>query len=206
MREQPPFDLERLYGAKNLEELCAEYDRIAAVYDGPGWDWLAPALVVRQAAQLVPREGLVLDAGAGTGQLGVILRDAGYLRLDAMDLSTGMLAEAAAKGVYSSLREGRLGHPLDYPDGTYHATVACGVFTTGHAPASGLRELVRITRQGGHVIFTLRSDATPPGFEEEIEALSARGAWELAERSDEIAAMPVTAPHVRLRSWAFVVR
>jgi SAM-dependent methyltransferase len=201
----PPFDVQRLYAARDLDELREEYDRIAAMYDGEGWDWLGPAMIVEQVQRLVPRDALLLDAGAGTGQLGVVLRDAGYLRVDAMDLSPGMLAEAAAKGVYSDLREGRLGDPLDYPDGAYDAVVASGVFTTGHAPASGLAELVRITRGGGYVIFTLRSDDVPPGFDEAMQALIDDGAWELAERGDEVAAMPKSAPDVRLRAWAFRV-
>jgi len=155
--------------------------------------------------RLVPRNALLLDAGAGTGQLGVVLRDAGYLRVDAMDLSPRMLAEAAAKGVYSNLREGRLGDPLDYPDRAYDAVVASGVFTTGHAPPSGLAELVRITRSGGYVIFTLRSDEVPPGFDDVMQGLSDDGAWELAERGDEVAAMPTSAADVLLRAWAFRV-
>lgn len=201
----PPFDLERLYAARDLDELQAEYDRIAALYDEDGWNWLGPAMVVVAAVRFVELDAGVLDAGAGTGQLGVALREAGYTRIDAMDLSPGMLAEAASKCVYANLREGRLGDRLDYADGAYDAVVASGVFTTGHAPPSGLAELVRITRSGGHVIFTLRSDQVPPGFDEAIEALLASGAWELAERGDELVAMPTSAPHVLLRAWVFEV-
>lgn len=201
----PPFDVHRPYAARDLDELRAEYDRIAAMYDGGGWDWLGPAMIVEQVQRFVPRDAHLLDAGAGTGQLGVALRDAGYLRVDAMDLSPGMLVEAATKGVYSDLQEGRLGDPLDYPDGAYDAVVASGVFTTGHAPPSGLAELVRITRRGGHVIFTLRSDEMPPGFDEAMQGLIEDGAWELAERGDEVAAMPKSAPDVLLRAWVFRV-
>jgi SAM-dependent methyltransferase len=201
--DMPPFDLQRLYGARNLDELRSEYDRIATVYDGDGWEWLGPAMIVDQVRELVPPGALLLDAGAGTGQLGVALHEAGYTQVDAMDMSPGMLAEAAAKGVYGDLREGRLGDPLDYPDGAYDAVVASGVFTTGHAPPSGFRELVRVTRAGGHVIFTLRSDQPPPGFDEEIRALTDMGAWTLVQRSDEVVAMPVTAPDVRNRAWTF---
>jgi SAM-dependent methyltransferase len=185
--------------------LRAEYDSIASVYDADGWDWLGPAMIAAVALRLVPLEAQVLDAGAGTGQLGVSLREAGYVSVDAFDLSPGMLAVAAGRGVYRELREGRLGEPLGYPDDTFDAIVASGVFTTGHAPPAGLRELVRITRSGGHVIFTLRSDAQPPGFEEVMRELSDEGLWTLAERGDEVAAMPTGAPEVRLRTWAFAV-
>ena len=87
-------------------------------------------MVVEATRRWVEHEGRILDAGAGTGQLGVALHDAGYAGIEAMDLSAGMLAVARAKGVYADLREGRLGDALDYPDDTYDAVVASGVFTT----------------------------------------------------------------------------
>lgn len=203
--EQPSFDLSRVYGARDLDELRAEYDRVASVYDGDDWDWLGPEIVAETAVRWVAVDSLVLDAGAGTGQLGVALRGAGYTRLHAMDLSAGMLAVAREKHVYADLREGKLGGPLGYADGAYDAVIACGVFTTGHAPPTGLRELVRITRPGGHVILTLRSDATPPGFDEVMEELQANGVWTRAERGAEVAAMPKTAPDGRLRVWVYRV-
>jgi hypothetical protein len=80
------------------------------------------------------------------------------------------------------------------------------VLTTGHAPAESLDELVRITRPGGHVIFTLRSDAgSPPGFDEKLEALAEASRWELVERGEEFQAMPDGEPNVLVRVWAFRV-
>ena len=37
------------------------------------------------------------------------------------------------------------------------------MFTISHAPASGLHELVRITRKGGHAIFTVRDQVFASG-------------------------------------------
>ena len=86
-----------------------------------------------------------------------------------------MLAEAERKGVYRSLVEARLGERLPYEDATYDAVVSSGVLTTGHAPASSLDELVRVTRPGGHVVFTLRSDRTPPGYDAKLAGLVGGG-------------------------------
>jgi SAM-dependent methyltransferase len=116
-----------------------------------------------------------------------------------------MLAEAERKGVYRSLVEARLGERLPYEDASYDAVVSSGVLTTGHAPASSLDELARITRAGGHVVFTLRSDETPPGYDEKIAELLARARWELVERGDEFQAMPTSEPDVLVRVWAFRV-
>ena len=204
----PRVDLDRLYGARDLDELRAEYERIASVYDhdlaGPR-DYASPGAVAAVCSRLLSREDRVLDAGAGTGLLGVALAEAGFRKLDALDLSPAMLAEAERKGVYAELREGRLGDVLPYANDAYDAVVACGVLTTGHAPASCLDELVRITRSGGRVVFTLRSDRAPPGFDEKIAELVDSGRWALVEQGEELQAMPTSEPEVLVRVWAFRV-
>jgi MFS family permease len=201
-------DVDRLYGAHDLDELRTEYDHIASAYDEElvdGMGWRAPDIVAGVVRRLLPPDTRILDAGAGTGLLGVALAEAGFSRLDALDLSPGMLAEAARRGVYGELREARLGDELEWTNAAYDAVVAAGVFTVGHAPAASLDELVRITRRGGHVIFTLREDQVPPGFADKIAELESGNRWELVERSDEFPAMPHRHPEVLLRIWVFRV-
>jgi MFS family permease len=201
-------DLDRLYGARNLTELRAEYDRIASAYDAElvdGMGYRSPAAVTAVARRLLPVEGRILDAGAGTGLLGAALAGVGFKRLDGLDMSPGMLEVAARKNVYGELREGRLGDELDYATGEFDGVVSSGVLTVGHAPAESLDELVRVTRPGGHVIFTLRSDQTPPGYDEKIAELESTRRWQLVERGDEFQALPVAEPDVLVRVWAFRV-
>jgi MFS family permease len=208
-RPRTEVDLDRLYGARDLAELRSEYDRIATVYDTElidGMGYRAPGEVASVAQRLLPADARILDVGAGTGLLGAALAEAGFDRLDGLDLSPGMLAEARRKAVYADLREATLGEELDYESGGYDGVLASGVLTTGHAPATCLDELVRITRPGGHVIFTLRSDGGGPrGFEEKMTDLSHASRWELVERGDEFQAMPIGEPSVLLRVWAFRV-
>ncbi len=154
---------------------------------------------------MLSADSRILDAGAGTGLLGVALRERRFTSLDGLDLSPAMLAEAERKGVYRSLVEARLGARLPYEDAAYDAVVSSGVLTTGHAPASSLDELVRVTRPGGHVVFTLRSDRTPPGYDEKLAGLREEGRWELVEQGDEFQAMPTSEPEVLVRVWAFRV-
>ena len=200
--------LERLYGARDLDELRSEYDRIASAYDAElvdGMGYRSPSAVTAVVQRLLSRDARILDVGAGTGLLGVALAEAGFARLDGLDLSAGMLAEAARKNVYRELREARLGDDLDYRSAAYDGVVSAGVLTTGHAPAGCLDELVRITRRGGHVIFTLRADEMPPGFEEKIAELESASRWQLVERGQEFQALPIGEPEVRVRVWAFRV-
>jgi MFS family permease len=208
-RRAPAVDLDRLYGARDLDELRSEYDLIAAAYDRElvdGMGYRSPRAVATVARRLFPKDAHLLDVGAGTGLLGVALAEAGFSRLDGLDLSPKMLVEARSKGVYGELREGRLGGALEYETAGYDGVVAAGVLTAGHAPAASLDELVRITRPGGHVIFTLRSDAgRPPGFDEKMATLTDARRWELVERGDEFQALPTGEPDVLVRVWAFRV-
>ncbi|MGH3065286.1 MAG: MFS transporter [Gaiellaceae bacterium] len=208
-RRGSKVDLDRLYGARDLAELRSEYDRIASAYERElvhGMGYRSPEAVATVARKLVQADARVLDVGAGTGLLGVALAEAGFSRLDGLDLSPRMLAEARRKGVYRDLREGRLGDDLCYETGAYDAVLAAGVLTTGHAPAASLDELMRITRPEGHIIFTLRSDGgSPPGFDEKMTALTTASRWELVERGDEFQAMPIGEPSVLVRVWAYRV-
>jgi SAM-dependent methyltransferase len=161
--------------------------------------------VAAVCARLLDRNARILDVGAGTGLLGVALTEHGFARLDGLDLSPAMLAVAKQKEIYDALVEARLGESLPYETATFDAVVSSGVLTTGHAPASSLDELVRITRPGGYVGFTLRSDETPPGFDEAIARLTEAGRWELVEKGDELQAMPTSEPAVLVRVWVFRV-
>jgi MFS family permease/ubiquinone/menaquinone biosynthesis C-methylase UbiE len=201
-------DLGRLYGAADLDALRSEYDRIASVYDsrvGEDMQYASPRAVADVARRLLRPESAVLDAGAGTGLLGVELARAGFRRLDAFDMSEGMLELAAGKRVYRDVRVARLGDALDYETGTYDGVVCAGVLTAGHAPAASLDELVRVTRRGGHVIFTLRSDTSLPGFDDRIAELERTSRWLLVDRGDEFQALPKGEPDVLVRVWAFRV-
>lgn len=204
----PVLDLDRLYGAQDLDELRGEYDRIATSYDTAlvdGMGYRSPGAVTEVAKRLLQPDAHVLDVGAGTGLLGVALVQAGFTRLDALDLSAGMLAEAERKNVYGELIEAKLGDELPLRSGAYGGVVSSGVLTTGHAPAECLGELARITREGGHVIFTLRSDQPPPGFEDTIAELERAERWQLVERGEEFQALPDGEPEVLVRVWAFRV-
>jgi hypothetical protein len=84
---------------------------------GGGHALRVPRAVADVARRLFEPNATVLDAGAGTGLLGVELARAGFRRLDALDMSNGMLEQAAAKGVYRDLRLGAAGRRARLRDG-----------------------------------------------------------------------------------------
>ncbi|NEP88536.1 MAG: class I SAM-dependent methyltransferase [Okeania sp. SIO2C2] len=99
----------------------------------------------------------ILDVGAGTGEQGEQLAEHGYknVELTAFDPSEGMLNVAKKRNIYSDFIQGSLpdsGIVSDFFD----AIICVGTFTPGHAPAESLRELVRITKKGGYIVYSVR--------------------------------------------------
>jgi len=76
----------------------------------------------------------------------------------------------------------------------------------GHAPASSLDELMRITGPGGHVVFSLRPDLyETAGFKEKQAALEASGKWQLIESTEQFQALPIGEPDVFHQVWVYRV-
>jgi len=155
-----------VFSSRNNEELAERYAQWARGYDTElerDLGWWGPRRTAELFAKYVPGGARVLDAGAGTGLMGVVLAGLGYDDLVAMDLSHEMLEEAKGKNVYRELHRMVMGESLDFATDSFDAVVSTGVLTTGHAPPGSLDELVRITRPGGHIIFTLRVEVYESG-------------------------------------------
>lgn len=198
-----------VYNAPDREELEKRYDAWAGDYDhdlNESFGYIGPRLGAEYFARHVPLKAHVLDAGAGTGLVGVELAALGYKRIDGIDMSQGMLDIARAKGVYGELRQMVLGERLAYPDDHFDAVVSVGVLTLGHAPASSLDELVRIVKSGGYVVFSLRPDIyEQKGFKEKQSELESSGLWKLVEVSQEVKIMPKGEPEVSHQVWVYQV-
>ena len=205
---KPDEWLERVYHAGDAAGLAATYDRWAATYDsdmlsvGYANTAVAAGLVGRHVRD---RDCATLEAGVGTGLLGEMLSIMGYRRLVGIDMSEGMLAKARARNVYADLRNRVLGEPLDFDDATFAAIVSFGVFTPGHAPPSTFDELVRITRPGGHLIFTVSTAAwREAGFEAKLGALEASGRMRLVKATAEYRPMPLSVAEANFTTRACV--
>ena len=166
-----------------------------------GW---GPRSPLRLASSICPRTPEFWTLGLEPGLVGMMLAEAGFHRLTAIDMSPGMLEEARSKAVYRDLHRMVLGGKLDFPDDYFDAVVSIGVLTLGHAPARSLDEMVRVTRPGGFVIFTLRPDLyESAGFREVREELEAAGRWELVNMGKPVQALPKGEPEVLHQLWVF---
>ena len=98
----------------------------------------------------------IFDAGCGTGLVGEILNKNSFQNLIGVDFSQEMLNIAKQKNVYQSLDLVDLTKKLDYENDSFDAIICAGTFTCGHVGPEALREMVRITKQGGYICFTVR--------------------------------------------------
>ncbi len=197
--------LHKAYQAKTLEELSESYDRWAGEYEThmKNVGYTHPAMVMSILARHLPAGAKpILDAGAGTGIMGVLLTAMGYTEIIGFDASNDMMAAARAKQIYADLEQMFLGRPLNYPDNYFAAITASGIFTAGHAPLSGLDELVRVTRPGGLLVFSLGPVYLGEAFEEKNRTLEAAGLWRFVDASKPYNSTPL-AGALTCRVFAF---
>jgi SAM-dependent methyltransferase len=138
--------------------------------------------------------------------MGPILAPLGYRDLVGIDISPRMLELAREKGVYRDLREMELGGQLDFPTDNFAAVVSTGVFAAGHAPPESFDDLIRVTKPGGHIIFSVRTDVYEgSGFREKQEALEREQKWQLVEVTEPFAHLRHEDPNLKVQVFAYRV-
>src|SRR5262249_40854171 len=165
-----------------------------------------PIRAAELIARYVPKDGAICDAGVGTGLLGELLRKQGFSNLIGLDLSQAMLDQAEAKGIYQALHLADLSGPLDLPSSTFDCTACVGTLTPGHAPVSAVDEFVRITKPGGHVIFTMPNVMhDTPEVIDHLAGLERSGRCELLDDTTEFSVLPDSEPEVLVRGYVYGV-
>jgi predicted TPR repeat methyltransferase len=135
------------------------FDNMAERFDShlAGLDYNAPVLLCDAlvAALSTPAADLdILDAGCGTGLCGPLLKP--YARvLTGVDLSTGMLEQAALRNVYDELIMAELENFLTNNPGRYDAIASADTLCYFGALESVFLAAARALRPGGLFAFTL---------------------------------------------------
>ena len=138
----------------------------SSVYHKPLAECLDEA--VNQFFPRKPKDEIkIIDAGAGTGLMGVELQKLGYTTLCALDISEGMLNEAKKKNVYKKFICAALTEQ-EIPEihtAEFDALICGGSMFKGHIRSSALTEMVRIVKTGKSALgiinnyFTIISQA-----------------------------------------------
>ena len=152
----------KILTASSTDELMGVYDGWADAYEQElleEWGYTSPQKAVQLLSDIMTLQGMrVLDAGCGTGLVGALLKKSDAASLTGIDYSPGMLAKAEAKQVYDSLDKMDMNEPLPLPSNSFDATTCIGTFTATHVKPDAVRELVRVTRSGGALVFTVRDE------------------------------------------------
>ena len=199
--------LKQINTAKTHQEVTKLYDKWAKTYD-TDLEELRPgnqgaAYTVEMFEKYVHKEEMILDAGAGTGGVGELLHHRGFSNLVGLDISSGMLYEAKKKNVYTDLRVGILGKDLDFNSDTFDAVISVGLFTVEHPPPqNSFDELIRLTKQGGHIVFLLNNTLINV-FKRKMDELEAEGKWEIVETSKDFFPVPKGQTHPGLRIFVY---
>ena len=92
----------------------------------------------------------IMDAGAGTGLVGIELHKHDYSNVDALDISQEMLNEAKKTNVYSKF----ICAPLSdqripgVETGAYDALISVGTLIIAHVRPTAFVEMIRVVRNG----------------------------------------------------------
>jgi predicted TPR repeat methyltransferase len=203
--------LKKVYDAAgDTAALSDSYDDWAESYDADlcAMGYRYPFMMAGTLGRFVPDlSSRILDAGCGSGLVGEAFSLLGYRHLTGIDISDGMLAEAAAKNCYSDLRREALGEPLSFETSSFDTITSSGVMTAGHAPPDCLTELTRVLKSGGHMVVTISRPAWEDwGYRDATERLAADRIVSPLFNSAYFVSLPGAAPEERHEASVHVMR
>ena len=138
--------------------ICRLFDHYAPQFDASlaQLQYRAPTLVVeRLAGMIVPTSGLhILDAGCGTGLCAPLLKPFAA-RLAGVDLSAGMLTEAARRGLYDQLIKADLTAYMDAHPSAFDVIVACDTLVYQGRLEETVTAAANALKPGGLLMLTL---------------------------------------------------
>lgn len=174
--------LQSIHAVSSPDDCGAIYDEWAKTYDidvhHAGVDYVGPTMITHAVEAADGNiKGSILDAGCGTGLVGVALSQAGAKNIDGIDISPGMLKVARRTGVYNDLSIVDMSKVIEKQDQSYDVITCGGTFTKGHVgPVPALQELVRVVKKDGLVVSTIVDDVwVSGGYKAEVERLCAMG-------------------------------
>ena len=182
-----------IYKLKTPEELLKYYqdwtNNNKYNKDMVDWNYIAPQETVSVLKKYaLKKNSKILDAGCGTGLVGIELKKYGYLNIDGVDFSQNML-DLVPQGIYKKIEKVDLNKLLKFKDNTYDIVMCVGTFTYGHVKPKALDELIRITKNKGLICFTINEGIYEDyGFDNKIKELSSNKSWNIKEffKSDYI--------------------
>jgi SAM-dependent methyltransferase len=145
--------------------------------------YISPRVAAAELARRLPQPDLeIIDFGCGTGLVGAALREHGFVSIDGVDISTGMLEQARAKQVYRNLLCADLTARIPLEDDCYGAGLCVGSLGAGHVGAQHVAEMLRPIRRDGLFVLTMNSSYYQAGnFEQTFRQMQDDGLWSIVK-------------------------
>ena len=144
------------------------------------WNYQAPQNTVKLFNKHALNKDInILDAGCGSGLVGIELKKYGYTKITGADFSQEML-DLIPHNIYHQLELIDLNEKLKYEDNFFDAITCVGTFTYGHVKANALNELIRILKKNGLICFTINEGIYKKyQFDLKIKQLSDDKLWNI---------------------------
>ncbi|MFL2509997.1 MAG: class I SAM-dependent DNA methyltransferase [Alphaproteobacteria bacterium] len=148
------------------------------------WNYQAPQNTVKLFNKHTPNKEInILDAGCGSGLVGIELQKNGYTKITGADFSQEML-DLIPNNIYHHLELIDLNEKLKYEDNFFDAITCVGTFTYSHVKANALNELIRILKKNGLICFTINEGIYKKyQFDLKIKQLSDDKLWDIIDIS-----------------------
>ncbi|KAK5082092.1 hypothetical protein LTR05_007234 [Lithohypha guttulata] len=143
-----PDDVQQFY-----KEWAENYDK-----DVSGMQYTFPQMAAEALAEVTNQDLAkvrILDAGCGTGLVGVCLAQLGAKNIEGLDISPEMLQRASQTSVYTNLEVADLTKSIARQNEEYDAAICVGTLTKGHLGPQLLDELIRVVKRNGYLAATI---------------------------------------------------
>jgi ubiquinone/menaquinone biosynthesis C-methylase UbiE len=162
--------------SRHPKDVEKEYDSISHSYDAEleAKGYLAPQHAGTIIKNHVPNtDNLILEAGCGTGLLGLELSKQGFANITGMDISSNCLKEAESKNVYAKTVKHNLLEPFPFPEKVFDCVVCVGVFSRFDEAQINqiVTEFARVAKNEGTIIFSHREDLNTPLLHKTLDEL-----------------------------------
>ena len=175
-----------IYKIKKPEELLKYYqdwtDNNKYNKDMVDWNYTAPQETVSVLKKYaLDKNSKILDAGCGTGLVGIELKKYDYSNIEGVDFSQSML-DLIPQNIYQKIEKIDLNKPLIFKNNIYDVVMCVGTFTYGHVKPHALDEIIRITKNKGLICFTINEGIYEEyGFDKKIKELTNNKLWNVKE-------------------------
>lgn len=188
------------------EDNIAVYTEIASRYDweARNLEYVVPKVATEHFAKhlkknnkWVDSDPFLLDVAAGTGKNAIHLANDHQMRnIEAMDQTEAMLNEARRRELYREYYIANANEEWPFPLNKYDGTICTGGLAYNQIkPSPAIRSLVRVTKPGGIVVFTIQS--SNQDYIDEVKKLTKEGLAEVVESNQFVGIKTMSSVHIR---------